>query len=139
MEYSEQTCRGFKEGGIVATGKHFPGRGHSAVDAHFQLPTIEVGRDVMMQRELLPYKNLIAKGLLPCIMIAHSVFPAFDPDNISTVSKKVITGLLREELGFEGVVTTDSMTMGAIASTYGVANACAMALEAGAGSGADEG
>lgn len=131
-EYSEQTCRGFKEGGVVATGKHFPGRGHSAIDAHFQLPTIEVGRDMMGKRELLPYKNLIAKGLLPCIMIAHSIFPAYDPDNISTVSKKVITGLLREELGFEGVVTTDSMTMGAIASTYGVANACAMALEAGA-------
>ena len=64
--------------------------------------------------------------------LAHSIFPAFDPDNIATVSKPIITGLLREELGFEGVITTDSMTMGAVATRYGVANACAMALEAGA-------
>ncbi len=132
VEYSEQTCRGFKEGGIVATGKHFPGRGHSSIDAHFQVPTIEVDAETMRSRELLPYKNLIKKGLLPCIMIAHSIFPAFDPDNIATVSRKVITGLLREELGYEGVITTDSMTMGGIVSKYGVANACALALEAGA-------
>ncbi len=132
VEYSEQTCRGFRDGGIVATGKHFPGRGHSSIDAHFQVPTIDVDAGTMRSRELLPYKNLIAKGLLPCIMIAHSIFPAFDPDNIATVSRKVITGLLREELGFEGVITTDSMTMGGIVSRYGVANACAMALEAGA-------
>ena len=132
VEYSEASCRGYRDGGIVATGKHFPGRGHSAIDAHFQLPVIDVDADTMRKRELAPYRNLIEKGLLPCIMIAHSIFPAFDPDNISTVSRKVITGLLREELGYQGVVTTDSMTMGAIVSKYGVANACAMALEAGA-------
>lgn len=130
--YARETCRGLKEGGMIATGKHFPGRGHSDVDAHFQVPVIDVDKKTMEERELLPYKKLIAEKLLPSVMIAHSIFPAIDPENIATVSKKVITGLLRMELGFEGVIATDSMTMGAIATRYGVANACAMSLEAGA-------
>ncbi len=131
-EYAEQSCRGFREGKLIATGKHFPGRGHSDVDAHFQVPVIDVDRETMLNRELLPYRRLIEKDLLPSIMIAHSIFPAFDPVDIATVSKPILTGLLREELGFDGVITTDSMTMGAVATRYGVANACAMSLEAGA-------
>lgn len=130
--YAAESCRGFQDGRMIATGKHFPGRGHSDVDAHFQVPVIDVDRETLLARELLPYRELIRQDLLPSIMIAHSIFPAIDPDNIATVSRKVITGLLREELGFEGVITTDSMTMGAIATRYGVANACALALEAGA-------
>lgn len=131
-EYAMESCRGFVEEKMIATGKHFPGRGHSDIDAHFQIPVIDVDMETMMNRELLPYKELIREGVLPSIMIAHSIFPAIDPDHIATVSKKVITGLLREKLGFEGVITTDSMTMGAIATRYGVAHACALALEAGA-------
>ena len=57
----------------------------------------------LMERELLPYRKLIEAGQLPSIMIAHSIFPAVDPEHIATVSKKVVTGLLREKLGFEGV------------------------------------
>lgn len=131
-EYALESCRGFREGGLIATGKHFPGRGHSDVDAHFKVPVIDVDYETLVERELLPYRKLIEAGELPSIMIAHSIFPAVDPDNIATVSKKVVTGLLREKLGFEGVITTDSMTMGALATKYGVANACALALEAGA-------
>ena len=131
-DYAAATCRGLRDGGVIATGKHFPGRGHSCQDAHFGVPVIDVDRETMEQRELRPYRALIAQGLLPSIMIAHSIFPAIDPDNIATVSLKVITGLLRDELGCEGFITTDSMTMGAIATRYGVANACAMALAAGA-------
>jgi len=131
-EYAMESCRGYKEAGMITTGKHFPGRGDSPTDAHFELPVIDVDIETMMERELLPYRLLIEKDLLPSIMIAHSIFPSIDPDNIATVSKKVLTGLLREKLGFEGVIATDSMTMGAIATRYGVANACAMALESGA-------
>ena len=128
--YAAEALRGFREGGVIATGKHFPGRGDSADDAHFKLPVIEADKYTMLNRELLPYRRL-AK-VLPSIMIAHSIFPAFDPDEVATVSKKIVTGLLRDTIGFEGVITTDSMTMGALALRYGVANACAMALEAGA-------
>jgi beta-N-acetylhexosaminidase len=131
-EYAIKTCEGFKEGKMIATGKHFPGRGDSAVDAHFEMPVIKADRETMMNRELLPYRELIKRDLLPSIMIAHSVFPAFDDVDIATVSKKILTGLLRDTLGFDGVITTDSMTMGGVALRYGIANACAMALEAGA-------
>lgn len=131
-EYALEACRGFREGGLIATAKHFPGRGFSNVDAHFEVPTINVDKKTMYERELAPYRKLIEQGDLPAIMIAHSIFPAFDPDHIATVSRKIITGLLREELGFEGVITTDSMTMGGISKRYGVAEACALALEAGA-------
>lgn len=131
-EYAAESCRGFKEGKLIATGKHFPGRGDSDTDAHFHVPVIDVDYDTMVNRELLPYRKLIEQDLLPSIMIAHSIFPAIDPDNIATVSKKVLTGLLRETLGFKGVITTDSMTMGAVATQYGVAHACALSLEAGA-------
>ncbi|MCL2128378.1 MAG: hypothetical protein FWH38_08995 [Treponema sp.] len=131
-EYAIKTCEGFKEEKFIATGKHFPGRGDSSVDAHFEMPVIKVNRDTMMNRELLPYRELIKRDLLPSIMIAHSIFPAFDEKDIATVSKPILTGLLRDTLGFDGVITTDSMTMGGVAVRYGVANACAMALEAGA-------
>ena len=131
-EYAIKTCEGFKEGKMIATGKHFPGRGDSAVDAHFEMPVIKADRETMMSRELLPYRELIKRDLLPSIMIAHSIFPAFDDVDIATVSKKILTGLLRDTLGFDGVITTDSMTMGGVALRYGIANACAMALEAGA-------
>jgi beta-N-acetylhexosaminidase len=131
-EYAVKTCEGFKEGKMIATGKHFPGRGDSAVDAHFEMPVIKVDRDTMFNRELLPYRELIKRDLLPSVMIAHSIFPAFDDKDIATVSKKILTGLLRDTLGFKGVITTDSMTMGGVAVRYGVANACAMSVEAGA-------
>ena len=131
-EYAVKTCEGFRAEQMIATGKHFPGRGDSAVDAHFEMPVIKVDRDTMMKRELLPYRELISRNLLPSIMIAHSIFPAFDEVDIATVSKPILTGLLRQTLGFKGVITTDSMTMGGVAIRYGVANACALALEAGA-------
>lgn len=132
VNYSMETCRGLKEGGMITTAKHFPGRGDSAVDAHYQVPVIDVDRETMFNRELLPYIKLIEADLLPSIMIAHSIFPAFDSENIATVSRKILTGLLREEMNFKGVICTDSMTMGGVATKYGVPQACALSLMAGA-------
>jgi len=132
FEYSLKTCEGFREGNMISTGKHFPGRGDSALDAHFEIPVINVNRDLMMSRDLLPYRELIKRNILPSIMIAHSIFPVFDENDIATVSKPILTGLLRDTLNFSGVITTDSMTMGSVALRYGVPNACAMALDAGA-------
>ncbi|MDR1787613.1 MAG: hypothetical protein LBR16_04100 [Treponema sp.] len=132
VEYASAACMGLAHGKLIATGKHFPGRGDSPVDAHFETPVITVDKATMLERELLPYRQLIERELLPSIMIAHSIFPAFDGEHIATVSKPILTGLLRETLGYEGVITTDSMTMGALATRYGVPNACALAVEAGA-------
>jgi beta-N-acetylhexosaminidase len=129
-EYALAMLRGFQEGGVIASAKHFPGRGDSSTDAHHACPALDVDLDRLHAVELLPYKRLIAAGL-DSIMIAHCIYPAIDPDHISTVSRKVITGLLREELGFEGLITSDSITMGALIDRYGIGEACARALAAG--------
>ena len=94
--YSTEACRGYRDGGLIATGKHFPGRGDSGDDAHFKVPIIEADYDTLWNRELLPYRKLIAEGLLPAIMIAHSIFTALDSEHIATVSKKILKFLFRE-------------------------------------------
>ncbi|HEX9117570.1 MAG TPA: glycoside hydrolase family 3 N-terminal domain-containing protein, partial [Anaerolineae bacterium] len=130
-EYATQTLRGFDEAGILATGKHFPGRGHSALDAHFDVPVIGESRARLDAIHLAPYRALIRAGL-PAIMLAHSIFPALDPSrNLATLSRSIITGLLREELGFDGVVMTDSFTMGGLANQFEIPDAAIAAIAAG--------
>lgn len=129
-EYALEMMKGFQEVGVIAAAKHFPGRGDSSTDAHHSCPKLDVSLERLHEIELLPYKRLIAEGL-DSIMIAHCIYPCIDPDHISTVSRKVVTGLLREELGFEGLITSDSITMGALIDRYGIGEACARALEAG--------
>lgn len=130
-EYAVAMLKGFKEEGVIAAAKHFPGRGDSAVDAHHACPMLEVDNERFHAVELYPYKKLIEAGI-DSIMLAHCLYPHLDPDHISTVSRTVVHDLLREELGFEGVITTDSMTMGALIDKYGTGEACARALAAGA-------
>jgi beta-N-acetylhexosaminidase len=127
---SEAMVRGFKDEGVIAAAKHFPGRGDSAVDAHHACPSLDVGMDRMRRVELFPYKYLIEHGL-DAVMVAHCLYPQID-DEISTVSRRIVTDILRGELGFTGLITTDSMTMGALIDQYGVGEACARALAAGA-------
>jgi beta-N-acetylhexosaminidase len=129
-EYALAMLEGFKEAGVIAAAKHFPGRGDSATDAHHACPVLDVDLERLHAVELLPYKRLIAAGI-HSIMIAHCIYPQIDPDHISTVSRKVVTGLLRDELGFEGLITSDSITMGALIDRYGIGEACARALAAG--------
>ena len=128
--HAEAMVRAFKEEKIIAAAKHFPGRGDSATDAHHSCPVLNVDKERMHKVELYPYKKLIEAGL-DAVMVAHCIYPAYD-EKISTVSKTLITGLLREELGFKGLITTDSMTMGALIDRYGVGEACARSLAAGA-------
>jgi len=130
-EYAIAMLNGFKESGVIAAAKHFPGRGDSATDAHHACPVLNVDSDRFNKVELYPYKQLIAAGI-DAIMVAHCIYPHIDPDHISTVSRKVVTGLLRDRLGFEGLITTDSITMGALIDRYGIGEACARALDAGA-------
>lgn len=129
-QYALQSLYGFDEAGIIATGKHFPGRGPSAQDAHYDVIVINVSRERMHTIHLAPYRALIRAGL-PAIMLAHSIYPALDPSDIATLSKPIVTGILRGELGFEGVVMTDSFTMGGLANRYPIAEAAVRAIEAG--------
>lgn len=129
-EYAGQTLKGFREGGLIATAKHFPGRGDSAADAHYDIPRIEKSREQLWADDLLPYRKLIAQGL-PAIMLAHTIYQAYDSQNIATISRSIIQDLIRKELGFKGVITTDSITMGAVEKQYPIPQACVMAVKAG--------
>ncbi|MBI9102761.1 MAG: hypothetical protein JEY99_10110 [Spirochaetales bacterium] len=123
--------KGFKDEGVIAAAKHFPGRGDSATDAHHACPKLDVDFERLDRVELHPYKELITAGI-DSIMAAHCLYPALDEELISTVSRKIIHGLLREKMGFTGLITTDSITMGALIDKYGVGESCARALAAGA-------
>jgi len=132
VEYGLALMRAFRDEGVVATGKHFPGRGESSVDVHFSLDTHRGDRRRLDEVELYPYRALIAEGL-PAVMVAHTIYPALDGTNTpASVSRAIVTDLLRGELGFEGVITSDAMGMrGVIEMFDGFGEACAAALAAG--------
>lgn len=130
-EYALQALQGFDDANVIATGKHFPGRGQSSQDAHFDVAVIRENGTRMREVHLAPYRALIRAGL-PAIMLAHSIFPALDPSmEIATLSPTIINDVLRDELGFQGVVMTDSFTMGGLANRYEIPDAAVRAVQAG--------
>jgi len=130
--YANKFIKGLKESGIIATGKHFPGHGDTEVDSHFGLPCVEKGIDEMFEFELKPFISAIDNGI-DAIMTSHVVFPAVDSRRIpSTISKKVLTDLLRNKLHFDGLIITDGMEMKAIADNFGIAKSAVCAINAGA-------
>ena len=124
--------RGLKAGNVIGTLKHYPGRGDSAQDAHYGLPVITASREDMMNIHIKPYRELIGQGLVESIMIAHTVFPNLDPAaEVATVSEYLVRDLLRGELGFQGVITTDSITMGGLMARYSVSEAAIRTIDFG--------
>jgi len=131
-EYGVQAVRGFQAAGVTATAKHFPGHGDTDTDSHLDLPTIRHDRERIERVELVPFRCAIEAGL-DAIMSSHIYFPALEPRKLpTTLSYSLLTGLLRGELGFEGVIMTDCMEMKAIKDHYGTVDAVVMAVEAGA-------
>jgi beta-N-acetylhexosaminidase len=130
--YGVQLLKGLQEQGVAATAKHFPGHGDTSVDSHLDLPTVAHARERIEQVELRPFQEAIGAGV-DAIMSSHIVFPAFEKERLpATLSHAVLTGLLREEMGFEGVIMTDCMEMNAIADHFGTVEAAVLAVEAGA-------
>jgi beta-N-acetylhexosaminidase len=116
--------------GIAACGKHFPGHGDTQVDSHLELPIVEHPVERMRQVEFLPFKAAIDAGVAT-VMTAHVLAPALDDKRPATLSHRIVTGLLRGELGFEGVILSDDLEMKAIAGEYAVPAAAVLAVEAG--------
>jgi len=131
IAYAREAIRGYLDAGLVCTGKHFPGRGESVSDAHWGLPLVDLGLSQLMEDHIRPYRELIACGL-PAVMTAHSRYPALGVhDAPASTSKRVITELLREELGFKGLITTDNMMMGGILREFPMTEAVIRVIEAG--------
>ncbi|MEU5026276.1 glycoside hydrolase family 3 protein [Streptomyces milbemycinicus] len=123
---------GYQSAGVAATAKHFPGHGDTSVDSHLDLPLITHSRAQWERLDAPPFRAAIAAGV-DAIMTAHLRFPALDPrDGPATLSKPILTGLLRGELGFGGVVVTDSLGMAGVRKKYGDDRVPVLALKAGA-------
>lgn len=116
--------------GIAACGKHFPGHGDTRTDSHLELPIVEHPPDRLRAVELVPFRAAIAAGVA-AIMTAHILLPALDEERPATLSKRIVTGILRTELKYDGVILTDDLEMKAITEVYEVPRAAVLAIEAG--------
>nr|WP_257349034.1 glycoside hydrolase family 3 protein [Pseudalkalibacillus decolorationis] len=134
--------KGLQSTGVAATAKHFPGHGDTAVDSHLGLPEVPHDKERLMEVELYPFQKAMEAGI-DAIMTAHVTFPKIDDTKViskkdgtevslpATLSHKVLTGLVREEMGFEGVIITDALNMGAIVDHFGTVDAAIRAVQAG--------
>ena len=132
IRYGIAAMRGQQRAGAIVTAKHFPGHGDTAVDSHYAMASVLHGQQRLREVELAPFRAAIEAGV-DAIMTAHVAFPAFEPDASlpATLSRNVLTGLLREEMGYDGAVISDCLEMGAISEGMGVAAGAVATLLAG--------
>ena len=122
--------RGLRSGGVLSCAKHFPGHGDAAVDPHLDLPVFAGTMERLESAELVPFAAAVAAGV-PLIMTAHILLPQIDPENPASLSRKMLDGVLRRRLRFNGVILADDLGMGAIAKRYGPGEAAVQTLRAG--------
>ncbi|WP_188455999.1 beta-N-acetylhexosaminidase [Virgibacillus oceani] len=125
-----QTMKGIQSQHIISVVKHFPGHGDTSVDSHLQLPRVNKSIPELKSLELKPFEHAINNGA-DVVMIAHILLPKIDSENPATMSKRVITDMLRKQLDFNGVVITDDMTMKAITDNFDIARASVESIKAG--------
>lgn len=125
-----QTMKGISMGGVIPVVKHFPGHGDTTVDSHIGLPSVNNDMERLKSFELVPFKDAI-DNQADAVMIAHILMNKIDPQSPASLSKAVITELLRNQLNFDGVVITDDMTMGAITKNYNIGDAAVKSVKAG--------
>jgi beta-N-acetylhexosaminidase len=121
---------GLTHGGVTTVGKHFPGHGESAIDSHLALPIVDVTASRLQAWDLAPYKAAIKDGL-PAVMVGHLLVRRLDPQRPASLSPVLVKGLLRERLGFDGLVVSDALEMDAIARSWPLPTAAELAIQAG--------
>ena len=129
--YGMAVVQGLQDNGMIPCGKHFPGHGDTTTDSHHVLPVVEADRARLDAVELEPFRRAISRGL-PAVMTAHVRYPALDAEAPATLSRPILTDLLRNRLGFQGVTLTDDMEMRAILDHQPIGDASVRALQAGA-------
>lgn len=122
---------GLQQQSVAACGKHFPGLGEAVIDPHLHLPRVADDLDKIRGWDLVPFKEAIKAGVA-LLMTSHVQYDGVDQDHLATMSSFILQDLLRDELGYDGVVVTDDLEMGAVKNHYGVAEAAVLALMAGA-------
>lgn len=128
--YVKMAVNGFKRANIIPFLKHFPGHGDTNVDSHVGLPFVRKTKEELNLTELVPFVDAINSGA-PGVMVAHIMYPAFDNKYPSTLSKNIVNGLLKKEIGFNGLVITDSLTMAAIYNNYSKKDIVTLSANAG--------
>lgn len=123
--------KGYQQEGVLSSAKHFPGHGDTSFDTHSTLAKVSYSEEVLRNVHLPPFQTVIDQGI-ESIMTSHIIIEAVDPELPATLSKKVLTGLLREEMRFKGIIVTDAMVMEAISANWGAGEAAIMAINAGA-------
>lgn len=139
VEFAGEYLKKLQAAGCLGCLKHFPGLGASTIDSHEELPSVNLSRDELFENDLVPYQQLFQTADIKFVMIAHANYPMFDLQETdksgkllpSSLSYNIVTKLLREELGYQGLVITDDLEMGAILKNYRIGEACQMAIAAG--------
>ncbi|MFJ2034015.1 glycoside hydrolase family 3 protein [Streptosporangium sp. NPDC087985] len=121
---------GLQSTGVAACAKHFPGHGDTVTDSHHALPTVHASPELLRERDLPPFRAAVRAGV-QAVMCGHLLVPSLDPDNPATLSRRILTGLLREELGFGGLLVTDAIEMRAVAALHPPGEIAVRALAAG--------
>lgn len=127
-EHARAVVLGHAREGVVTALKHFPGQGSASLDSHLELPDVT---DTWSPSELHPYQELLSEGIAGMVITAHVMHRGLDPHWPATLSPAIITGILRDRLGFDGMVMTDDLQMGAVARRFGLESAVRQALLAG--------
>jgi beta-N-acetylhexosaminidase len=122
--------RGLRDAGILGSAKHFPGHGDTSKDSHVELPILNLTVEELQERELIPFQTLIQEQI-PLVMTAHILFPQIDPNVPATLSRKILNQILRQQLGFSGVVVSDDLDMKAISDKFMESGTVAQAFNAG--------
>jgi beta-N-acetylhexosaminidase len=132
-KHGQAACDGLREAGVAACVKHFPGHGSTSLDSHATLPVVKATREALHERELETFREVFAKDPAPeLVMTAHVAYPALDKSGVpATFSAPILQGLLRREMGYQGVIVTDAMEMGAVTERHDPEEAAVAALEAG--------
>lgn len=139
IEFADAFLTSMQEAGCVGCLKHFPGLGAAKVDSHEELPVVDVDDDELSSVDLEPFRRLIASNTVAAVMVAHAAYPQCHLQETdqngkllpSSLSYNFVTQLLRQTLGFTGLIFTDDLEMGAIQNNYGIADACTRAIGAG--------
>lgn len=129
--YAARMIQGLLDGGVLCSAKHFPGHGDTDADSHLALPCVDKSREALEQTELAPFRAAVAAGV-PAVMTTHILFPQLEPGGVpATMSRRIMTGLLREDMGFDGLIISDCMEMRAIKDHFGTVNGVIAAMAAG--------
>ena len=123
--------KGLTDGGVIGCLKHFPGLGSATVDPHLSLPTMNRSLATLNAVDFVPYRTMINEGMVPMVMVTHILNPQLDPKLPTSLSPNVVTGVLRNQLHFKGVIISDTLWMGGISNTYSLPQAAVLAVKAG--------